>query len=76
MDTEVPTGLPQGFGNGWLTRNAHDLMQIAILFGGFDRDELIRRVVASGDPERMTNAGTVEGILGKMFDECEQECAA
>jgi hypothetical protein len=65
---QIPDALPAGFGDGWLSKNARDTMRIAIMFGGFDRDELIRRVAMAGS-DRTTNAGTVGRILDEMTAE-------
>jgi hypothetical protein len=67
MTTDFP-GLPAGFGDGWLSANAHDEMQIAILFGGFPRKELVQRVVLASTPGRKVTTRTVERVLQEMYD--------
>jgi hypothetical protein len=73
MTGATAVGLPRRFGDGWLSRNARDLMQISILLGGFDQDELVRRVVAAGSPDRTTNTATVDRVLGEMYDEAHAD---
>ena len=34
--------LPKDFGKSWASKNAIDLMRIAVAFGGFDIKELIK----------------------------------
>lgn len=65
------TPLPPGFGDGWLSANAADLIRIAVTFGGFPKQETVRRVALAGDPTRKTNAATVCRVLQELYDEQE-----
>lgn len=40
--------LPRGYGDGWLGRDAADVMRIAIQLGGYDRQSLLEAVARRG----------------------------
>ncbi len=63
--------LPKGFGDGWLSKNAADLVRIGLI-AGFDRTELVRRLCFACDPSRITNAATVGRILDEMAGEADR----
>lgn len=73
---EIARGaVPGDFGEGWMTATARDTVRIAA-FAGFDVPELVRRIAVASDPDRMTNAGTVERVMGDMEAEANQRLAA
>ena len=65
--------LPKDFGDGWMSNNAADLCKIAVMFGGFDREELVRRIVKRIGERRLkgekVNVTTVEAVMSEMYDE-------
>jgi hypothetical protein len=60
--------VPGNLGDGWMSRNARDMVVIAA-FAGFDRAEAVRRVALRSNPSRTTNAATVERVLDEMHTE-------
>lgn len=60
------------FGEGWMTGGARDMVRIAA-FAGFDIPELVKRVAMTANPDRMTNARTVDRVMDEMFREFEGE---
>ena len=61
-------------GDGWMSRNAQDMVRIAA-FAGFDTDTLVRRVAFAtvGNRGRTINAASVERVMEQM--EAEQDAA-
>jgi hypothetical protein len=60
--------LPERFGDGWLSKNAQDMVRVALI-AGFDAKELIRRIALRPRPGRVgatTNAATVEHVMAEM----------
>lgn len=53
------------FGEGWMTSSARDMVRIAA-FAGFDVQALVQRVAMTANPNRMTNAATVDRVMGEM----------
>jgi hypothetical protein len=74
MTQDLPNRLPDDFGEGWMSNNARDLCKIATVWGGFERAELVRRIVLRPrDHERRVNTHTVEAVLRDMLDEQRAE---
>lgn len=59
---------PEGWGEGWSSAAARDMIRIAA-FAGFDPAEVRRRVVRAGRPGRAINAATVERVMAEMQTE-------
>jgi hypothetical protein len=57
------------FGDGWLSKPARDLMQIAVVFGNYPRAELAERVVRASGTHKLTRRPVVERVLDEMFHE-------
>lgn len=64
-DIEAAAAVPRDLGDGWMSRNARDMIVIAA-FAGFDRAEVVRRVALRSHPGRTTNAATVERVMAEM----------
>ncbi len=64
-------------GDGWASRNASDLMKIAVTFGGYDPVELIKRINARqrGRYAKISEP-TVCAVLDEMLNEARPELAA
>lgn len=59
-----------GYGDGFLTKAAQDLVKIMMAFGGLDLKEFHSRLIAKvGNSPRDTNSATVEAILAEMQKE-------
>lgn len=60
-------------GDGWMSRNAQDMVRIAA-FAGFDTDALVRRVAFATvkNTGRTINAASVERVMGEMADEADR----
>jgi len=54
-----------------LSKPAADLIKIATIFGGFDRVDLLSRVLTRTD--RKANITTVENVLQEMYEEGQEK---
>jgi hypothetical protein len=61
-----------GFGDGWLSKSAVDMIRVAA-FAGFDIAELTRKVAIGSDPSRITNTATVERVMSEMLADFDAE---
>ncbi len=62
-------GYRPGFGDGWLSKPARDLMQIAVVFGNYPRAELAERVARASGSHKLTRRPIVERVLDEMYRE-------
>lgn len=71
MSPKTWVGYPPGFGDGWLSNTARDLMQIAVVFGNYEQAELVLRVVRASATHKQTRRPIVERVLDEMYgDQC------
>lgn len=64
--------LPEGYGDGWMSNAAQDLVRVAVYFAGFDASEVTQRILATSDPRRTTNITTVQNVLQEIDWEIEE----
>ena len=53
----------------WMTGRAFDIAQIAVVFGGYDAAELVKRAAYAPTHGEKTNAATICRILDEMLVE-------
>ncbi len=57
-------------GDGWASKNASDMMKIAVVFGGFDPIELIKRI---NKRQRGRDAKVNERTVCSVLDEMRED---
>lgn len=62
------TAVAAGFGDGWMSSSARDMIRIAG-FAGFDVAQLKLRVAKSSNPNRSVNTATVERVMAELATE-------
>lgn len=63
--------LPPEFGDGWMSKPARSMAQIAVVFGGFDAKEVRRRLALAGNGSRKMNVHTVGNVLQTIKNDHE-----
>lgn len=64
--------LPEGYGDGWMSKNAQDLVRIAVYFAGFDAAEVTNRIFATSNPKLTCNTATVQRVLQEIDMEIKE----
>ena len=62
-------------GDGWASQNARDLMRVAVVLGGYEPMEMLRRIYArtARRPSAITNMAPVCAVLDEMLHEARPD---